>query len=161
MESVSFPVQPALLPLPEGVLEHEYIALRLTKSELGALDKDIAGDMDKDGLWTKPISGDRGAYPNVLRRTYQHAKREVLAKERKSAAVMYTCSHVRMIAAGNKPPLVGVQASHLCHNTKCLKVSHLVWEYRYQNLKRNRCINLQACTCGQVPACMPTVHASK
>lgn len=159
-KTMAFPVQPALFPLPDGVLQDEYIAMRLTDAELDALDEAIADSMDVDGLWKNPISSSRQAYPNILRRTHQHALQEFKKKERKSTAVMYTCSHVRMIAAGNKPPLVGVQASHLCHNTKCLKVAHLVWEYRFQNLKRNRCIGKKFCECGLMPSCMPTEHVS-
>lgn len=142
--------------LPNGdVLKNEYVALRLTAQELADFIYDIRRKCDDSGLWTASISGERGAYPNMLRRGAEHAVAELSRGERKNNAVMYTCSHIVLIASGHLPRAVGLQASHLCHNTKCLKLEHLVWEYRYDNLRRNRCIGRLRCTCALQPPCVP------
>jgi len=145
--------------LPNGdVLANEYIVLRLNASEVVSYHAAIISTCDSNGVWTAAISGSRGSYPNILRRGAEHARAEVASGERKTNAVMYTCSHIVLVANGRVPRAIGLQASHLCHETKCLNIDHLVWEYRYDNLRRNRCIGESACICGLQPPCVPTAH---
>ena len=143
----------------EKMLKKEYSTLRLGSCELQLLRKDIINTCDKKAIWKGKISGDRGAYPNVLRRTAFGAA-DVARGLRKSNAVMFTCSHVVLIANGQHPTSYGMHASHLCHETRCLNIDHIRWELRYINEERNRCIGLHACICGQLPPCMPNAHAS-
>jgi len=148
----------ALLP-SRAALEKEYSALRLDSASLALLNKDILSRCDAAGVWTGPISGARAAYPTVLRRT-AFAMHDKLVGKRKCNAVMFTCSHVILIASGALPENSGMHASHLCHNTRCCNAAHLRWELRYVNEERNRCIGARVCLCEQEPACQPRAHAA-
>ena len=45
-----------------------------------------------------------------------------------------------------------MDVSHLCHNKKCIKPSHLVLESHLTNLSRCHCVSTQSCT-GHEPPC--------
>jgi len=147
----------AMLPTRE-MLEDEFSTLRCKPTFLRSLQKDILDSCSPSGIWKGKISGSRGAYPNVLRRC-KIGNIDFANGKRKSNAVMFTCSHVILVANGMLPYNYGVHASHLCHNTRCLKIEHLRWELRYINEKRNRCIGQTECLCGQSPPCIPNAHS--
>lgn len=148
----------SLLP-SRAALEKEYAVLRLDSTSLALLNKDILARCSACGIWEAPICGARAAYPTVLRRT-AFAAQDKLEGKRKCNAVMFTCTHVVLIANNALPENSGMHASHLCHNTRCCNIEHLRWELRYVNEERNRCIARHACICGQVPACQPSAHVA-
>ena len=47
-----------------------------------------------------------------------------------------------------------LEASHLCHNNKCMHPLHLVYEPAWRNRKRNYCGAQGQCDCGQKPPCL-------
>jgi len=146
-----------LLP-SQAVLQDEYLVLRLTDTELDALHEDILKKLDERSVWTAATSSGRGQYPVILRRNMKHAKEELVRKTRKSNATVYTCSHIILVANGQKPRFVGMQASHRCHEPMCCAIAHLTWEFRYNNLRRNMCIGQEECLCEQQPHCLPMAH---
>lgn len=147
----------SLLPTT-AQLKDEYSTLRLNDAnELQQLYKDIMAKCDEAKLWTGSISGSRGAYPNVLRRC-SFGNEDRATGKRRTNAVMFTCSHVVLIAHGHLPFNYGVHASHLCHNTRCCDINHLRWELRHVNETRNRCIDQLTCICRQQPPCQPLAH---
>ena len=149
----------SLLPSREA-LEKEYAALRLDRTSLALLNKDIMSRCSASGIWEDAICGSRAAYPTVLRRT-AFGKQDMFEGKRKCNAVMFTCTHVVLIANNVLPENSGMHASHLCHNTRCCNIAHLRWELRYVNEERNRCITHHACVCGQAPACQPRAHVDE
>lgn len=75
----------SFLPSRQG-LEQEYNTLRLSPRELNELRESIVASCTPDGIWNRPISGQRGAYPNVLRRT-AFGKADVASGKRRTNAV--------------------------------------------------------------------------
>lgn len=146
------------LPTKE-MLKKEYAVLRLDKQSLSKMQHDIADACTPSGIWTRPISGSRGAYPTLLRRC-AIGKEDMKSGKRACNAVMFTCSHIILVAHGFLPFNYGVHASHLCHVSRCCNIAHLRWELRYVNEERNRCIGKEECVCGQIPPCLPSAHAS-
>jgi hypothetical protein len=97
--------------------------MRLTAAELERFAADIRAKCDANGLWIESLSSGRGgAYPVLLlRRGTSHAAQELSDKKRKTNAVVYTASHIVLIHNGRRPPpMLGMQASHLCHTSHCL-----------------------------------------
>lgn len=146
-----------LLPSAEE-LRHEYLVMRLTGDEVTRFAQDLQSKCDIDFLWTQSLSSGRGEYPVLLRRGTLHANSELAAQKRKSNAVVYTASHIILREAGKSPATLGLQASHLCHTPRCLNPLHLVWETRFRNEFRNRCIGQDKCICKQHPSCLPQEH---
>ena len=146
----------SLLPTT-AQLKDEFNTLRLGANDLQQLYKDIAAKCDETKLWTGSISGSRGAYPNVLRRC-SFGNEDRATGKRRTNAVMFTCSHVVLVAHGHLPFNYGVHASHLCHNTVCA-----VW-HQSSALGAATCQRSQkpmyrstfACICGQT-ASLPTI----
>ena len=47
-------------------------------------------------------------------------------------------SHVALVRDGRFPPVIGLEASHYCHNGAC--ITHLLWESTSDNVLRKRCL---------------------
>jgi Zinc-binding loop region of homing endonuclease len=62
---------------------------------------------------------------------------------------------VMLAAAGKFPHDPMDEVSHLCHNAKCVRPSHLTWESHQNNLKRVNCPGQVRCehTAGYCNAC--------
>lgn len=46
--------------------------------------------------------------------------------------------------------------SHLCHETRCFRPSHLTVEVHRRNIARGRCAEEERCVCGLTPQCVVT-----
>ena len=57
------------------------------------------------------------------------------------------------------------EASHLCHNTKCVNPKHLIMEKPKFNAKRKNCVKENACICRQPVKCIfpkfPCIYCKK
>ena len=62
-------------------------------------------------------------------------------------------AHVVLVMHG-KLPKEDEHASHLCHNSACVRIEHLVWESAGHNMRRMRCQARGACVCKLTPACL-------
>lgn len=49
------------------------------------------------------------------------------------------CSHIALCHAGKFPENKKDEASHLCHNPRCILLSHLNWEPKSVNAAREKC----------------------
>jgi hypothetical protein len=62
-------------------------------------------------------------------------------------------AHVVLLMNGYMPK-DDEHASHLCHNSACIFVDHLVWESAGHNMRRSRCKQAGVCVCKLAPACL-------
>lgn len=96
----------------------------------------------------------------------QHCRQRAIAGKRKRTTkivkgVAYTqepqalvlVSHAVLVANGRYPQ-EDEQASHLCHNGKCVHPDHLVWEPVAANMRRVRCAREGECVCGNEIKCL-------
>lgn len=60
---------------------------------------------------------------------------------------LFCPSHIVLALDGRFATSPNDDASHLCGNHCCIRASHLVWESRSVNTKRNYCIGTTQCTC--------------
>jgi len=142
----------------ESMLREAYPALNLTENELIQFDSEIQIKCDSSGLWLHSTSSGRGNYPTILRRGTSYGKQLKIKYKKKSDALLLTCSHIVLLAEGEKPYNYGYEASHLCHQAKCCSFEHLVWEPHWMNQRRNMCINKEKCICEMQPCCNPKFH---
>jgi len=65
-----------------------------------------------------------------------------------------------MRSSGKHPHAIGLELSHLCNRSYCMKAEHLCWEPRSNNMLRNRCWNAKQCLCGDTKPCYFGEHAT-
>jgi hypothetical protein len=58
----------------------------------------------------------------------------------------YLATHVMLYAEGRSLPSKGFHASHLCHNQRCMRPTHIRVESELLNQKRKGCLGFLMCT---------------
>lgn len=81
-----------------------------------------------------------------------HARSGKAKDKRNRTAMLY---HVTWCAARNQPPPIGLEFSHLCHNSNCIEAKHGHWETSAANRRRNGCKGGKGCE--HSPACIPAI----
>jgi hypothetical protein len=112
-------------------------------------------------LSTKRTTVENGCI--VLQANEQHHPRHYFASEEKKSlpaahsGVSAPLGYLSLIAEGHSPSATDLMTcSHLCHNNRCFNYSHLQWETKQDNDKRERCHKANVCSCNQSPKCFPT-----
>jgi hypothetical protein len=59
--------------------------------------------------------------------------------EKPKANIEWEKTHIILAKNNRFPPSSEHEVSHLCHNPKCCKESHLIWELHSENLDREKC----------------------
>lgn len=67
----------------------------------------------------------------------------------------FTAAHIVCLNNGKCPATEVDECSHLCHQNGCLEPTHLVWESKDNNGRREACKHKQECICGLTPQCFP------
>lgn len=161
----------ASAPHPRNQISQEYNALKITlldEQQLTHLASKIItephGDcLDyKDGVLVqqKTRGGqDRGTRPRgvQLDREYRYGLFSQPTDKPKYTPC-WPATHVVLAKAGDMPPTSEHEASHLCHNPKCVKLEHLLWESHEDNMARNMCIATREIAC---PHCQHVFSACK
>lgn len=72
--------------------------------------------------------------------------------------INFPATHVLLVANGFYPR-EGEVGSHLCHQSTCVQIDHVIWESSDRNNRReNLCNKKKECRCGLQPPCDFTLH---
>lgn len=148
-------------------------------SERAKLFTQLEGKIDANGIWTAAFTGREGApRPRISMRSRraQEERHAGLRAGQSAANANLTGKRGGARSPLSQAPVVGLQAthvvlcshgfypkpyqeaSHLCHNNRCVKIEHLRWESGDDNKKRERCHKKKECTCRLQPGCLLDAH---
>lgn len=120
-----------------------------------------------DGKWTGAKHKNRGVITMRTKRARSEAdnglrKKHVRTGQEREDYPNITCpvSHLVLIKAG-KYPVEDDEASHLCHNSSCIELDHLIWERGDFNRRRRFCVRAKKCVCQLTPPCLMHAHSNK
>lgn len=71
--------------------------------------------------------------------------------------ITFQATHVLLIKDG-RFPVDDDEASHLCHHSDCIDISHIIWERGDYNRRRKHCSREGKCICRLHPPCMFDKH---
>lgn len=133
-----------------------YPVLRLTKEQIEELYTDINNKM-VNGLCK---TAENRSYPTISRRWGEssttkdkHGKQKTQRQQ-----ITWTMSHIVKIWNDDRPKVIGLEVSHLCHTPSCCTNEHLIWEYHGRNMKRNACYTKGKCICNFKEKCIFNKH---
>jgi hypothetical protein len=139
--------------LMREMIQHEFKVLVLSKEELGRCYQSCMQNTNEDLLW---VGSDRDA-GGQKKRPWDSSNVPRVSVNQNGAQVKVVASHVMLVANGHVPEMLGLQASHYCHNAACMQ--HVIWEPKSDNeVKRKKCSLAKKCTCGLIPACNFSLH---
>lgn len=117
-----------------------------------------------DGQWLGAWSGDRAKINMVTQQSRADAhtgrrkmQKYTTGKHNKNPTVQVCVTQVVLVAAGFYPQ-EDDEASHLCHDPRCILLEHLLWERGDFNRRRKTCAKLGECVCRQERKCLLDAH---
>ena len=119
----------------------------------------------KDGKWTGAKGSQNRAVICMRTKRGNEEADAGMRKKRKPKdqrrlvhpQITFQVPQIVLIKAGYYP-MEDEEASHLCHNTECILLEHLVWERGDYNRRRKFCVRAKKCICRLTPPCMLNVH---